>query len=88
LNFWLKPFGLRAHNDFLEEETTLNTSSNPSVFQTQNNFKINAKPAEKVDKMFKSKYQSGLEMMLNECKTMTSGEFLVFFNPLELVKIL
>jgi hypothetical protein len=26
--------------------------------------------------------------MFNECKTMTAGEFLVFFNPKELVKIL
>jgi hypothetical protein len=26
--------------------------------------------------------------MFNENKTMTTGEFLVFFNPLELVKIL
>jgi hypothetical protein len=38
--------------------------------------------------MVKSPNQSGLERMFNYNKTMTAGEFLVFFNPLELVKVL
>jgi hypothetical protein len=38
--------------------------------------------------MVKSRNQSGLERMFTANKTMTAGEFLVFFNPLELVKLL
>jgi hypothetical protein len=70
------------------KETTLNTYFEPSVFKIQNNFQINAEPAKKVFKTVKSRNQSGLERIFNENKTMTAGEFLVFFNPLELVKIL
>ena len=70
------------------KETTLNTSFVPSVFQTQNNFQINSEPTKKVFKTVKSRNQSGLERMFTANKTMTTGEFLVFFNPLELVKLL
>ena len=70
------------------KETTLNTSFVPSVFQTQKNFQINYEPAKKVCKTVKSRNQSGLERMFTANKTMTAGEFLVFFNPLELVKVL
>jgi len=70
------------------EETTLNTYFEPSVFQIQKNFQIKVELAKNVFKTVKSRNQSGLERMFNENKTMTAGEFLVFFNPLELVKIL
>jgi hypothetical protein len=83
---WPTPFGLSAHNTFIVKETTLNTYFEPSVFQIQKNFQIKVELAKNVFKTVKSRNQSGLERMFNENKTMTAGEFLVFFNPLELVK--
>ena len=37
--------------------------------------------------MVESRNQSGLEKMFTQLKTMTTGEFLLFFYPWELVKI-